>query len=98
MPDYILLMRNDAPAPVSVEGWGPYIAGLQRAGAFEGGSAVGPGICVRKTGAVPAITAHLGGYMRITAANLEAARSLVAGNPVFDAGGTVEIRELPRTE
>ena len=98
MTDYILLMHNDAAAPVNVEGWGPYIAGLQAAGAFEGGSAIGPGACVRKAGPAPAITAQLGGYLRITAGGLDAARALLTGNPVFEAGGTVEIRELPRTE
>ena len=98
MTDYILLMHNDAVAPVNDAAWGRYIAGLQSAGAFEGGSVIGAGVCLRKDGALPAITAHLGGYMRITARSLEVARALVAGNPVFEAGGTVEIRDLPRTD
>jgi len=29
--------------------------------------------------------------------NQDDARTLLVGNPVFEAGGTVEIRELPRT-
>jgi hypothetical protein len=33
----------------------------------------------------------------VQAENLERARELVQGNPVFEAGGTVEIRELPKT-
>lgn len=98
MPDSILLMRNDATAPVEVDAWGPYIAGLNAAGAFEGGSAIGEGVCVRKSGVAGAITAHLRGYTRITAPSLEAARALLAGNAVFEAGGTVETRELPRTD
>jgi hypothetical protein len=32
----------------------------------------------------------------VTAQSLAAARSLLAGDPVYEAGGTVEIRELPR--
>ncbi len=98
MPDYILLMRNDAAAPVSVEDWGPYIAGLNAASALQGGGAIGPGVCLRKAGAAPAITDHLSGFMRISAGSLDEAWGLVAGNPVFEAGGPVEIRELPRTE
>jgi hypothetical protein len=43
------------------------------------------------------VTEHLAGYIRVTADSLDAARSLLAGNPHFEAGGTVEIRELPRT-
>jgi hypothetical protein len=39
----------------------------------------------------------LSGYIRISAGDLDEARGLLAGNPVFEAGGTVEIRELPRT-
>jgi hypothetical protein len=31
------------------------------------------------------------------ARDLAHARSLLPGNPVYEAGGTVEIRELPRT-
>ncbi|MEZ5966332.1 MAG: hypothetical protein R3F56_21030 [Planctomycetota bacterium] len=42
------------------------------------------------------ITRHLTGYIRVRAASLEEARDLVQGNPVFEAGGTVEIRELPK--
>ena len=43
------------------------------------------------------ITGHLAGYIRVNADSLEQAKALLAGNPVFEAGGTVEIRELPRT-
>ena len=89
MPDYILLMHNDAAVQVSIEAWAPYIAGLQAANRLLGGSAIGPGVCVRKMASAPEITAHISGFMRVTADNLEGAEILVAGNPVFEAGGTV---------
>jgi hypothetical protein len=98
MTDYIFLMHDDARTPVRVEAWGPYLAGLRASGQFEGGSAIGSGLCVRKDAVAPAITAHLGGFIRVTAASLEEARGLVQGNPVFESGGTIEIRELPRTD
>jgi hypothetical protein len=98
MTDYILLMHNDAPASEGMDAWKTYIAGLQAAGRLLGGSAIGSGICVRKTDSAPSITRHLAGFMRVTADSLADARALVSGNPVFEAGGTVEIRELPRTE
>ena len=44
------------------------------------------------------MTAHLTGYIRVRAESLDQAKSLLAGNPLFEAGGTVEIRELPRTD
>ncbi|HYL99825.1 MAG TPA: hypothetical protein VEZ90_12795 [Blastocatellia bacterium] len=101
MPDYILLMHNDIPEPGS-EGsgdvWGPYIGRLQASGNFQGGSAIAEGICARKSGVTPAITSHISGFIRIRAKSLEDARTLLVGNPVFEAGGTVEIRELPRSD
>ncbi len=93
MTEYLFLMHDDAETDDA--GWGPYIRTLQQGGFFEGGSVIGDGICARKQGASASITAHLAGY--VNAVNLEHAKSLLAGNPVFEAGGTVEIRELPRT-
>lgn len=99
MKDYILLMHNDAAPDKGddADAWGTYIGGLRQAGAFEGGSTIGEGVCVRKSGAVPGISRQLGGYIRIQAASLEQACELLAGNPAYEAGGTIEIRELPQT-
>jgi hypothetical protein len=52
----------------------------------------------RKDGAARKVTEHLTGYIRITADSMEQAKSLLIGNPQFEAGGTVEIRELPRSD
>ncbi len=95
MAEYIFLMHDDARAEGA---WGPYLQRLRAAGRFEGGSAIGDGVCVRKDGGGVPVTAHLAGFIRVTADTLDDARSLLAGNPVFEAGGTVEIRELPRTD
>ena len=59
------------------------------------GTAIGQAVIVGA--AAPDITKHLAGYIRVAAATIEEAKSFLAGNPHFDAGGTVEIRELPRT-
>jgi hypothetical protein len=75
-----------------------YLAKLREAAAFQGGSSIGGGACVRKAGSIPEISGHIGGYIRIRVANLDSARALVVGNPVYEAGGTVEIRELPKDE
>jgi hypothetical protein len=45
----------------------------------------------------PAITAPIGGFIRVEAESLADAEALLAGNPVFE-DGTVEIRELPKDE
>ncbi len=94
MPDYIFLMHRDAP-PTEAADWVAYIERLQKAGVFQGGSAIGAGACMNREGGVPPTTDHLTGYMRVTADDLEHARRLVIGNPAYEAGGTVEIRELP---
>lgn len=96
MPNFILLMHNDAQGE-DENAWDPYFARLRARGAFEGGSAIGDGACFRKPGHRTPATAHLTGYIRITAKDFTDAQSLLDGNPVYDAGGSVEIRELPQT-
>ena len=96
MPDYFLLMHDDA-TPAAAEGWDDYIRTLREAGVFEGGSTIGGGMVARKTGTPAPLAAHLAGFIRITARDLDHAVALLEGNPVYEAGGTVEIRELPKT-
>lgn len=95
MREYIFLMHDDADDDETA--WEPYLRRLREIGCFQGGSAIGDGICARKTGAVRSVTGHLTGYIRVNADGLDHAQSMLAGNPVFEAGGTVEIRELPHT-
>jgi hypothetical protein len=99
MPDYILLMHDDAEVSASgaPEDWDSYLKKLEIGGYLRGGSAIGSGLCVKKAGISPNITSHLTGFIRIKADSLEHARMLLADNPTFEAGGTVEIRELPVT-
>jgi len=98
MNDYIFLMHDDVPSHADRGlDWAPYFERLRAAGAFQGGSAIGGGVCASKRGST-AFTTHLSGYIRVKAADLTQARELVNGNPVFEAGGTVEIRELPRDD
>jgi hypothetical protein len=96
VPDYIFFMHDDGRD--DEPDWESYLATLKKRGSFEGGSAIGDGVCVRKSGAVPSLTSHLTGYIRVSADNLDHGKTMVAGNPHFESGGTVEIRELPRTD
>ncbi len=100
MAEYLLLMHDLTAegVPPAMPDWGPYLAGLTTKGVMRGGSAIGDGLCLRKTGKAPAITHHLGGYIKIECESLETAKALLAGNPVYEAGGVVEIRELPVTD
>jgi len=97
MPDFLLLMHADSERPVSDSDWEVYLAGLSAKGALRGGSAIGDGVCLKRTGSPPPTTSHLAGYVKIEARDLTHARELVAGNPVYEAGGTVEFRALPRS-
>ena len=86
-------MHDDASS--SEEPWDDYIAALNTAGVFRGGSAIGAGVSLRKAGAPRAIT-PIAGFIRIEADDLDHARDFLAGNPTFEAGGTVEVRALPK--
>lgn len=104
-PTICFHMHGDAVAGSAGEGdpdydggWASYLFGLRASGSFQGGSAIGGGVCARKDGVAPTTTDHLSGFVRVSAASLDDARTLLAGNPVFEAGGTVEIRELTRTD
>ncbi|HEV7689600.1 MAG TPA: YciI family protein [Hyphomonadaceae bacterium] len=96
MRDFIFLMHTDANEDVAQD-WDGYLSKLKATGRFEGGSGVGAGACYRKSGATPPVTDHIGGYIRVSAKDLHEAAGLLDGNPVYEAGGTVEIRELPKS-
>ena len=100
MNDYILLMHDDArqsPRADTDAAWGRYFEALTKSGRFLGGSALGGGKCFALSGATREITAHITGYIRVQADSIDDAKRFLEGNPVFEAGGTVEIRELPRS-
>jgi len=90
------MMHNDSITDPIPGQWDHYFAFLRERDAFEGGSSIGPGGTFRKQGVPGDTSTHLTGYIRVRAADLTAARAYLSGNPVFDYGGTVEIRELPR--
>jgi len=95
MPDYMMLMHDDAMSPPSNEMWASYLAKLRGAGVFDGGSSIGAGESHRQGAPAKPVSEHIAGYIRVCAAGLAEARALLTGNPVFECGGTVEIRELP---
>jgi hypothetical protein len=96
MSEFILFMHNDAADPLG--DWGAYLDNLRASGRFQGGSAIGTGVCVRKNDRSLPITDHLIGYLRVEATDLEDAKSFLQGNPHYESGGTIEIRELPGSD
>lgn len=97
MPDYILFSRSDATAEVLADQWQSYLDGLSGKGRLRGGSAIGGGMCFRRGGEPAPLTSGIVGFVRVEAGDLADAERLLAGNPVYEAGGTIEIRELPRS-
>jgi len=91
-------MRTDGAtlAPRPADAWPKYFASLRERNAFEGGSAVGEGALMSKASTPGASVLPISGYIRVRAESFEAACALVNGNPLYEAGGTVEVRELPR--
>jgi hypothetical protein len=96
MRDFILLMHGDTVRDMPDAHWDTYFARLRAADAFDGGSSVGDGVAMRDGAPAAPLTRQITGFIRVRAADLVAAQALVEGNPVFVAGGTVEVRELPR--
>lgn len=99
MNDYLLLMHSDViDEHVAADGdrWAAYFEALRRSGQFDGGSSIGVGQCFRKAKQVAPASDSLSGFIRVRADDFEAARRFLEGNPVYEAGGTVEIRALPR--
>ena len=94
MADFMFLMHEAQPADPAE--WEAYISRLNAAGVLRGGSAIGRGVCLRKDGPAPPISHDIVGYVRIEVPDMAAAQALLVGNPVYEAGGVIEVRELPR--
>ncbi len=98
MQEYIIFMYNDTSSNQSESGWETYIQRLSESGSFRGGSAIGSGQSFRKVGLAAPIAANINGFIRIIASDMDSAYALMKGNPTFEAGGTIEIRELPMSQ
>ena len=93
MPDYVLLMHGDLKG--REQGWPGCLARLRAAGCFKGDSAIGAGVAYRKGAPDRTLDDEIIGFVRVSAAGLADAEAMLAGNPAYEAGGTVEIRLLP---
>jgi hypothetical protein len=97
MHDYILLMHDDAGETAGADtdtAWGQYLEALETTGRLVSCSAVGEGRRFRLTAPTEAMTSHITHYIHLQAESIDEARMFLEWNPVFVAGGTVEIREL----
>jgi len=101
MKDFIILMFDDAVNKTIAEDdkkWQAYFSSLRASSGFEGGSSVGLGTRLRQGHAETPAKTNINGFIRVRAESIEKAKAFLLGNPIYEAGGTVEIRELPRDE
>jgi hypothetical protein len=97
--EYIVFMHGDArdrARAADAGRWAAYLASLRASGRFDGGSTIGSGESFQTGRPARPSASEPTGFIRVRAESLEDARRLLAGNPVYEAGGTVEIRELSR--
>jgi hypothetical protein len=97
MPEFIVFMHNDVvdrDLANAGEQWESYLTQLRASGRFNGGSSIGRGLSFKK-GLPPAPSgSEIAGFIRVEATSPEEAAKVLEGNPNYEAGGTVEIREL----
>jgi hypothetical protein len=87
MPEYLMVMIG----PASAGDWDAYIESLVESGCFRGGSALGNGVAVSK--GKEDDECRVTGYMRFSAESIDEVRRLLAGNPLYEAGGSIELLE-----
>ncbi len=98
MKDFIIHVYDDASDTAIANDskrWGAYLSGLRASGNFDGDSSIGSGLRKCKGYADAPAATKLDGFIRVLATDINAARQYLTGNPVYEGGGTVEIRELP---
>lgn len=87
MADFVMVMLGSQ----SEGDWETYIRKLIDSGSFRGGSSLGKGAKVSKNSMDS--DCSITGYIRLSARNLDEAKMLLAGNPLFEAGGVIELLE-----
>jgi hypothetical protein len=109
MKEFLFLFRGGAPAPNTspqelqeeMKKWGAWIDGLTKAGKFkaglpleQGGKIVSGRNKLVTDGPFPESKEVVGGYLIVTAQDLNEAAEIAKGCPIFEHGGAVEVRTL----
>ena len=109
MSDFLFLFRSERTGSTaspeemqrSLRKWGEWIQGLTQNGAFKGGEPLNSGGKV-VAGPKKLVTDGpfveskeiVGGYLIVTAKSVDDAAEISKGCPIFDEGGSVEVREI----
>lgn len=98
MGDYLLLMHDDVTDHALANNskkWDAYMSMLRQSEHFSGSSSIKVRWSAKRSGTAKP-PSGITGYIRVKAVNTVAAKLFLQGNPVYEAGGTVEICELTR--
>ena len=85
---------DDKDTAASANLWEAYIVALRQSGGFDGGSSLADGLLMKKDADAVAVSGGINGFLRVKAAGLAELSRLLTGNPIFEAGGTIEVHEL----
>lgn len=94
--EYITFMHNNTDTAPTGGEWERFFGLARQSGLFQGGSAMGTRSTIGAKD-VPAVTDHIGGYMRFDSESLDDLTELLREHPTVLHGGTIEICELPKT-
>ena len=110
MPEFLYLFRNSTTAPApspeamqrSMQKWIAWIDQLSRAGTFKGGDPLedggkvlsGPSGALVTDGPFAEAKEIVGGYLLVMAGGLDEAIAHARGCPIYEHGGTVEVRAI----
>jgi hypothetical protein len=108
MADFLYVFRGGGYQQLSPEqmqkhmqAWGDWISELSKRGQFKGGDPLDPGgkqVRGKKKAVVDGPFAEakdlVGGYLLVTAENLDAATELARGCPILEVDGSVEVRPI----
>jgi len=92
MAEFMMLMKGSGEA----EDWANYIDKLVMSGTFRGGSELSNGSNACKNDKPSNCTVT--GFMRFEADDKQQIMDLLPGNPVYEAGGEVEVLEIVVSE
>lgn len=93
---YIAFVHANPEATIGSEEWDRFFAAASDAGVFRGGSELGERHAVGTNG-VPDSTNTIDGFMRFDTDDLKQLLTLLESHPCIRHGGTIELREMPRS-
>jgi hypothetical protein len=91
MADFMVLMKAKDGLGQDCN-WNDYIEKLIATGKFRGGSSLSNGVAISNKQQIggPVVT----GFMRFEAESREEVQLMLQGNPLYEAGGDIEVLEL----